>query len=183
MLAQLCKFFNANPPFLQKVEHIRFKSNFVHTLPLYIYLSHLYILMIALSCTGVNTFLYNRTMKKFEDFKSWLIYKMNETGLGINQLATYIEISPSAISKLRAGERTPSPKTIQRFAKYFKTDEDWLLALAGHRHPTEEENPLAKVIQDKDVAVWFNTDNMRRISTKTQRMIARIIEEELSEDQ
>ncbi len=121
-------------------------------------------------------------MKKYPDFKTWLIDKMNETNLGINQLALYTGLSSSTISKIRVGERNPNPKTIQILAKHFKVDEDWLLTLAGHRNPTNEENPLAKVIRDKEVAIWFNTDNVRRISPKTQRMIAKIIEEELNDE-
>jgi transcriptional regulator with XRE-family HTH domain len=55
-------------------------------------------------------------------------------------LARRTGISPSRISDWLAGKRRPSSESCLRLADAFNADPDYVLALAGHREPTE---PLA----------------------------------------
>lgn len=73
-------------------------------------------------------------------FAEWLHKTRMERGLGVNELGKMSGTSPSAISKIETNQRNPSPSTVRKLATYFNVDEDWLLALAGHRK-IQEPNP------------------------------------------
>ena len=54
-------------------------------------------------------------------------------GMGQNEIAEKIGISPSVLSKLCSGNsKAPSADTVLAIAKYFNVSTDWLLGLSDN---------------------------------------------------
>jgi transcriptional regulator with XRE-family HTH domain len=110
-------------------------------------------------------------------FSEWLEEQIRELGIGNNQLAGYAGLSPSAISKLRLGQRQPSPETLKKLAKYFRVEYDFLLGLAGIRD--EEGEPAGpEVIEDPELRVWLNVENINGLSEAGKAAILAVIKAE-----
>jgi transcriptional regulator with XRE-family HTH domain len=74
-------------------------------------------------------------------FSEWLKKTRQQQGLGVNELGERSGTSPSAISKIESNQRNPSSHTVRKLAAFFNVDEDWLLALAGHRKEVSPPPP------------------------------------------
>jgi transcriptional regulator with XRE-family HTH domain len=120
-------------------------------------------------------------MKNVTAFSTWLIDRMG-AGIGVNQLALQVGLSPSAISKLRLGKSTPDPSTVKKLADWFGDDFDRVLALAGHREPGEVENPWQEVT-DPELKMLLVAENINQLSESSKRAIAAIIKSDLSQKQ
>ncbi len=110
-------------------------------------------------------------------FTEWLEEQIEQRGLGYNQLASYTGLSSSGISKLRLGQRRPSPETLRKLADYFKVDYDWLLAQAGYREEETLEEDWQRVI-DPEMRVWLNVDNINNLSEPGRVAIIAVIKAE-----
>lgn len=76
-----------------------------------------------------------------QKFSEWLRKTRQQHNLGVNELGDLSKTSPSAISKIEANQRNPSPATVRKLATFFNVDEDWLLAVAGHRKVADPPPP------------------------------------------
>lgn len=110
-------------------------------------------------------------------FSEWLEEQTRELGIGNNQLAGYAGLSPSAISKLRLGQRQPSPETLKKLARYFRVEYDFLLGLAGIRDE-EGEQVGPQVIEDPELRVWLNVENINGLSEAGKAAILAVIKAE-----
>jgi len=70
--------------------------------------------------------------------------------LGLNQakLATEAEITPSAISQIEAGDRTPSTTTLRRLAAALQVSTDYLLG-------STDKSELKDILQDQTMQKFF----------------------------
>src|SRR5690348_18807 len=107
-------------------------------------------------------------------FSEWLNEQIQRKGIGINQLASYTGLSPSTISKARLDQRRPEPETVIRLAKYFQVDEDWLLAVAGHRSGVDPEQEWSKV-QNPQLRALLTPQNINNLSSAAQRSLIAIL--------
>lgn len=89
-------------------------------------------------------------------------------GMGQNEIAEKIGISPSVLSKLCSGNsKAPSADTVLAIAKYFNVSTDWLLGLSDNPTTDKATKSLCKTLGLSDVAVFFlkdeNNQNIRDV--------------------
>lgn len=73
-------------------------------------------------------------------FAPWLKQRMDERGLGVNQLAEYTGIYGSAISRWLNGRSRPDPDNCVRLAEFFGRPQREVLQVAGW--PTGDPEPV-----------------------------------------
>lgn len=112
------------------------------------------------------------------EFSKWLDEQLTKSGIGVNQLATYTGLSSSGISKLRLGQRNPSPKTLKKLADYFKYDYDSLLMLAGYRSAEDDEN--LHEIKDPELRAWLTAENINNLSNVSREALLAIIKADVT---
>lgn len=107
-----------------------------------------------------------------QTFARWLHEFREDRGLGLNQFASLTSLSNATISKVESGEHVPSPYTIKKISIRWGQDEDWLLALAGHRTARlKSENTL----DDPELGVLLSATNLNKLSARDRRILKNLI--------
>jgi transcriptional regulator with XRE-family HTH domain len=84
-----------------------------------------------------------------EDFPSWLKRQLHRREWSAAELARRMGVSPARVSEWLAGKYLPNPASCLRLADALNIDPDEVLALAGHREPTEPlapDDPRSRII-------------------------------------
>jgi transcriptional regulator with XRE-family HTH domain len=84
-----------------------------------------------------------------EDFPSWLKRQLARREWSAAELARRMGVGPARVSEWLAGKYLPNPASCLRLADALNVDADEVLALAGHREPTEPlapDDPHARII-------------------------------------
>lgn len=92
-----------------------------------------------------------------ENFADWLRGAMERRGLRQSQLAAYIGLTPSAVSKWLSGGAKPDPESVAKLAELFHEPLAKIYELAGHPSPdwVPAERPPKTL---RDHAVEFLAD-------------------------
>ena len=84
-------------------------------------------------------------------------------GMGQNEIAEKIGISPSVLSKLCSGNsKAPSADTVFSIAKYFNVSADWLLGLSDNSTTDKATKSLCKTLGLSDISIEFLKNNSNR---------------------
>jgi transcriptional regulator with XRE-family HTH domain len=112
------------------------------------------------------------TEEPAQTFARWLREFRQSRNLGLNQFAALTNLSNATISKVESNEHVPSPYTIQKIANRWNQDEDWLLALAGHRTPAlKSENRL----DDPELLVLLSATNLNKLSVRDRKILKTLV--------
>ena len=112
------------------------------------------------------------TEETAQTFARWLREFREKRSLGLNQFASLTNLSNATLSKVESGQHVPSPYTIKKIAVRWDQDEDWLLALAGHRTtPLKSENTL----DDPELLVLLSAPNLNRLSPRDRRILKNLV--------
>lgn len=89
-------------------------------------------------------------MAEAEDIASWMRRQLARRDWRPADLARASGIGSGRISEWMSGERTPSSASCIKLADVFGADPDDVLALAGHREPSEPiepDDPKRRIIE------------------------------------
>ena len=113
-------------------------------------------------------------------FARWLREYRESRNLGLNQFAALTRLSNATISKVESGEHIPSPYTIKKIATRWGQDEDWLLALAGHR-----TTPLqsSDTFDDPELRYLLSASNLNKLSTRDRKILKDLVRNLLQEEE
>jgi transcriptional regulator with XRE-family HTH domain len=112
------------------------------------------------------------TEEPAQTFARWLREFRQSRNLGLNQFAALTNLSNATISKVESNEHVPSPYTIQKIASRWNQDEDWLLALAGHRTPALISGDS---LDDPELLVLLSAANLNKLSARDRKILKTLV--------